>query len=120
MMRFEYNFGIHVFSIVTAHSTSKTQKMTRLNQAQDVDVPKLSRSSSLIRPSTDRVRGWCKVEKMDTSGIEPDPSRKFSLGMLSERDNQLHHVPLECVLRESVFIIFLWGQSRLFLENSGS
>ena len=31
---------------------------------------------------------------MDTSGIEPDPSRKFSLGMLSERDNQLHHVPL--------------------------
>ena len=31
--------------------------------------------------------------KMDTSGIEPDPSRKFPEGMLSERDNQLHHVP---------------------------
>ena len=31
---------------------------------------------------------------MDTSGIEPDPSRKFSSEMLSERDNQLHHVPL--------------------------
>ena len=31
---------------------------------------------------------------MDTSGIEPDPSRKFSERMLSERDNQLHHVPL--------------------------
>ena len=30
---------------------------------------------------------------MDTSGIEPDPSRKFSEEMLSERDNQLHHVP---------------------------
>ena len=30
---------------------------------------------------------------MDTSGIEPDPSRKFLEGMLSERDNQLHHVP---------------------------
>ena len=26
---------------------------------------------------------------MDMSGIEPDPSR-----MLSERDNQLHHMPL--------------------------
>ena len=31
---------------------------------------------------------------MDTSGIEPDPSRKFPEAMLSERDNQLHHVPL--------------------------
>lgn len=28
---------------------------------------------------------------MDMSGIEPDPSR-----MLSERDNQLHHMPLHC------------------------
>ena len=26
---------------------------------------------------------------MDMSGIEPDPSR-----MLSERDNQLHHMPV--------------------------
>ena len=32
------------------------------------------------------VKRWCK---MDMSGIEPDPSR-----MLSERDNQLHHMPL--------------------------
>lgn len=32
-----------------------------------------------------------KIEhKMDMSGIEPDPSR-----MLSERDNQLHHMPLK-------------------------
>ena len=31
---------------------------------------------------------------MDTSGIEPDPSRKFAPKVLSERDNQLHHVPL--------------------------
>ena len=30
---------------------------------------------------------------MDTSGIEPDPSRKFLEEVLSERDNQLHHVP---------------------------
>ena len=30
---------------------------------------------------------------MDTSGIEPDPSRM--LQVLSERDNQLHHVPLK-------------------------
>ena len=29
---------------------------------------------------------------MDTSGIEPDPSRKCKC-MLSERDNQLHHMP---------------------------
>ena len=34
-------------------------------------------------------------EKMDTSGIEPDPSRTFPEEMLSERDNQLHHVPLQ-------------------------
>ena len=31
--------------------------------------------------------------KMDMSGIEPDPSRM--LRMLSERDNQLHHMPCE-------------------------
>ena len=31
---------------------------------------------------------------MDTSGIEPDPSRKPPTKVLSERDNQLHHVPL--------------------------
>ena len=39
-----------------------------------------------------------RVEKVDTSGIEPDPSRK-STTVLSERDNQLHHVPLEQWLR---------------------
>ena len=34
-------------------------------------------------------------KKMDTSGIEPDPSRtQQSRNVLSERDNQLHHVPL--------------------------
>ena len=40
---------------------------------------------------------------MDTSGIEPDPSRRFILefailgegsSLLSARDNQLHHVPV--------------------------
>ena len=31
-----------------------------------------------------------RIEKMDTLGIEPNTSR-----MLSERDNQLHHVPVE-------------------------
>ena len=30
---------------------------------------------------------------MDTSGIEPDPSRKCKVR--SERDNQLHHVPFQ-------------------------
>jgi len=34
-----------------------------------------------------------KCRKLDTSGIEPDPSRKPSKYVLSERDNQLHHVP---------------------------
>ncbi len=33
---------------------------------------------------------------VDTSGIEPDPSRTSI--MLSERDNQLHHVPMHVVL----------------------
>jgi len=36
---------------------------------------------------------------MDTSGIEPDPSRKFPKEVLSERDNQLHHVPLKSTAR---------------------
>lgn len=38
------------------------------------------------------VEKECKSLRLDTSGIEPDPSRKPV--MLSERDNQLHHVPL--------------------------
>ena len=38
---------------------------------------------------------------MDMSGIEPDPSR-----MLSERDNQLHHMPME---RRSVIVMMLRG-----------
>ena len=33
-------------------------------------------------------------KKMDALGIEPNTSRKPCY-MLSERDNQLHHVPLE-------------------------
>ena len=37
----------------------------------------------------------CNRGKMDTSGIEPDPSRKLPKDVLSERDNQLHHVPFE-------------------------
>ena len=32
---------------------------------------------------------------MDTLGIEPNTSRKYF--MLSERDNQLHHVPVRCL-----------------------
>ena len=44
------------------------------------------------------------ARKMDTSGIEPDPSRKFSAKVLSERDNQLHHVPLKHILH--------WGLGR--------
>jgi hypothetical protein len=36
---------------------------------------------------------WEGMKKMDTSGIEPDPSRKCFKQVLSERDNQLHHVP---------------------------
>jgi hypothetical protein len=36
---------------------------------------------------------------MDTSGIEPDPSRKSSREVLSERDNQLHHVPSKGAVR---------------------
>ena len=34
-----------------------------------------------------------RINKMDTLGIEPNTSRKFFCYMLSERDNQLHHVP---------------------------
>jgi len=33
---------------------------------------------------------------MDTLGIEPNTSRKHL--MLSERDNQLHHVPCKSVI----------------------
>ena len=36
-------------------------------------------------------QSWRK--RMDTLGIEPNTSRKQR--MLSERDNQLHHVPCE-------------------------
>ena len=41
------------------------------------------------------MAGFQKGRKMDTSGIEPDPSRKLPVKVLSERDNQLHHVPLK-------------------------
>ena len=36
-----------------------------------------------------RISFQCTKKFMDTLGIEPNTSR-----MLSERDNQLHHVPL--------------------------
>jgi len=49
------------------------------------------------------LRVILKCGKMDTSGIEPDPSRKPSEDVLSERDNQLHHVPLERVWRSVEF-----------------
>ena len=32
-------------------------------------------------------------EQMDTLGIEPNTSRRQTSDVLSERDNQLHHVP---------------------------
>jgi len=52
---------------------------------------------------------------VDTSGIEPDPSRKYSLKVLSERDNQLHHVPSEVISHRphliwSVFVGSTFGQ----------
>ena len=39
---------------------------------------------------------------MDTLGIEPNTSRKFY--MLSERDNQLHHVPDDEKLNRRLYI----------------
>ena len=42
--------------------------------------------TELLRMDTPMLPTDCK---MDMSGIEPDPSR-----MLSERDNQLHHMPV--------------------------
>ena len=39
-------------------------------------------------------QSWRK--RMDTLGIEPNTSRKHL--MLSERDNQLHHVPCKSVI----------------------
>ena len=53
---------------------------------------------------------------MDTSGIEPDPSRKFS-EMLSERDNQLHHVPL--LLTSFLFQHSRTGRSATYEDQSG-
>ncbi len=44
------------------------------------------------RPTSER--GLIPTKLMDMSGIEPDPSRKQMLNMLSERDNQLHHMPI--------------------------
>lgn len=41
-----------------------------------------------------RVAAYLKSKNMDMSGIEPDPSRKL-VSMLSERDNQLHHMPVK-------------------------
>ena len=47
---------------------------------------------------------------LDTSGIEPDPSRTLSSvavrPMLSERDNQLHHVP--CSVDKHLPLIWLF------------
>ena len=45
-------------------------------------------------PGTALAQVYISRGKMDTSGIEPDPSRKPQTRVLSERDNQLHHVPL--------------------------
>lgn len=42
--------------------------------------------------------------RMDMSGIEPDPSRKQTrYEMLSERDNQLHHMPNKCIVISIVY-----------------
>ena len=54
--------------------------------------------ASIIVPAEDAWRGLgcaTTMQNMDTSGIEPDPSRTVLCRneMLSERDNQLHHVP---------------------------
>ena len=62
--------------------------------------------TELLRMDTPMLPTDCK---MDMSGIEPDPSR-----MLSERDNQLHHMPLlrfalvTCVKRS----VNEWGTHR--------
>lgn len=50
------------------------------------------------------VSPWQK--ELDTSGIEPDPSR-----MLSERDNQLHHVP---ILLDNILLISTFFSQSLY------
>ena len=56
--------------------------------------------ASIIVPAEDAWRGLgcaTTMQNMDTSGIEPDPSRTQAL-VLSERDNQLHHVPIQTLV----------------------
>jgi hypothetical protein len=55
---------------------------------------------------------------MDTSGIEPDPSRKLLMDVLSERDNQLHHVPSSEPQKDTVSIS--GGDEGCQLHGTGS
>jgi len=63
-------------------------------------------------------------KRMDTSGIEPDPSRKFPEEVLSERDNQLHHVPLKSTARRKPNRmnkeLFRLGSSIFLLPNEAA
>ncbi|KAI0326347.1 hypothetical protein GY45DRAFT_120828 [Cubamyces sp. BRFM 1775] len=59
--------------------------ISRSTRAADAACANHKHSTLTKNRNSRRARG----PKMDMSGIEPDPSR-----MLSERDNQLHHMPV--------------------------